>query len=254
MYVFQLTFNCLEDIDINTAQQALSELLDSYRYNGQIIGREFPIALSNGVFTVSLVCPDKDAFAEKYNSEMINLQLTQVTRLGLSFPEIELKGLESQSDFVDLCEQPKGYVLYTTFVQSCSPVRCTEHFSPVPLYKLPEEVRYRLVKWQESYGACDQIQMNELSEVEQVLVSQLSQSDSMLMTEAKEIGDLITLQTGVPVYRYLYRVGGDSLEAEQSRACPNCGGDWQLPSPLHGLFDFKCESCLLVSNVSWDWQ
>lgn len=254
MYVFQLTFKCLEDIDINTAQQALSDLLDSYRYNGQIIGREFPIALSNGIFTVSLVCPDKDAFAEKYNSEVINLQLSQLTRLGLSLPAIELKGLESQSDFVDLCEQLKGYVLYTTYVQSCSPVRCTEHFSPVPLYKLPDEVRYRLVKWQESYGACDQIQMNELTDIESATVSQLSEHNSMLMTEAKDIGKIITEQTGVPVYRYLYRVGGESLESEQSRSCPSCGGDWRLSSPLHDLFDFKCESCLLVSNLSWDWQ
>lgn len=117
-----------------------------------------------------------------------------------------------------------------------------------------EEVRYRLVKWQESYGACDQIQMNELVEIEQAAVSQMSEPNSMLMTEANDIGELITQKTAVPVYRYLYRVGGDSLESEQNRSCPSCGGDWQLPSPLHNLFDFKCDTCLLVSNLSWDWQ
>lgn len=30
----------------------------------------------------------------------------------------------------------------------------------------------------------------------------------------------------VPTYYYQYQVGGESLEQEQQRLCPSCGGQW----------------------------
>ncbi len=254
MYVCQLTFTCLDDIDLNTAQSCISALLDAYRYNGQIIGREFPITLTNDKFLVTFVCPEKDSLAVKYNNEEVNMKLQSLDVFDLSQPEFELMGLECQSDFSDICQQPKALILYSTFVQSCSPVRCFEHFSPVPLYKLPEQVRFDLLKWQETHGACDQIQMNELSQAETAVVEQISDPKSQLMVQGKSIAEKIQRQIGFPVYRYIYRVGGESLEQEQSRQCPSCGGDWKLESPMFELFDFKCDNCLLVSNISWDWQ
>ena len=254
MYVCQLTFTCLDDIDLNTAQSCISALLDAYRYNGQIIGREFPITLTNDKFLVTFVCPEKDSLAVKYNNEEVNIKLQSLDVFDLSQPEFELLGLECQSDFSDICQQPKALILYSTFVQSCSPVRCFEHFSPVPLYKLPEQVRFDLIKWQETHGACDQIQMNELSQAETAVVEQISDPKSQLMTQGKSIAEKIQQQTGIPVYRYVYRVGGESLEQEQNRQCPSCGGDWKLKSPMFELFDFKCDNCQLLSNISWDWQ
>lgn len=254
MYVCQLKFDCLDDVDISTAQQCISALLDAYRYNGQIIGREFPITLAQQQFTVTFVCPEKDALAIKNNNQEVDMKLGSLSTFDLSVPEFQLTGLESQSDFVDLCAEPKQMVLYSTFVQSCSPVRCLEHFSPIPLYKLPEATRHALIKWQESYGACDQIQMNELTEVEFAAVNQLSNPDSELMKRGRTLANEVSEQSKAQVYLYLYRVGGESLEQEKQRKCPSCGGEWLMPSPMFDLFNFKCDSCLLVSNISWDWQ
>ena len=254
MYVCCLTFDCFDDIDINTAQSCISALLDAYRYNGQVIGREFPITLTNSQFKVTLVCPEKDALAEKNNNQEVQMKLDALAVFDLSLPQVELLGLECQSDFSDMCLQPEALVLYSTFVQSCSPVRCLEHFSPVPIYKLPEEVRFDLVKWQESHAACDQIQMNELTSVEQSVVEQVSLPESQLMQQGREIANRITASLGIPVYIYLYRVGGKSLEDENKRTCPSCGSGWLLTEPMFELFDFKCDHCHLVSNISWDWQ
>ena len=254
MYVCQLSFDCIEDIEIATAQGAISALLDAYRYNGQIIGREFPISLSNSIITVTCVCPDKDALAIIYNDEKISEQLKQLAFWGLSTPKIEIVGLESQSDFVDLCNKPEALVLYSTFVQSCSPIRCLTHFSPIPLYRLPENVRYDLIKWQESYGAYDQIQMNGQKMFESAVVEELSNPNSELLSQGRAMATSIHQQSGSRVYIYLYRLGGESLAQEQQRKCPSCGEDWLLSSPLFDLFDFQCHNCLLVSNISWDWQ
>lgn len=254
MYVCQLSFECLVDLDISQAQSAISALLDEYRYNGQIIGREFPVILVDDHFDVIFVTPEQDSVAVKYNNNTVTQAFEAISQVGLALPSFKLLGLESQSDFSDQCHAPTSYVLYSTFVQSCSPVRCLEHFAPVPLYKLPENIRYDLVKWQESQAACDQLQMNEMIEVEPFMIEQLSDPSSELMLKGLAIGQRITEQLSVPMYRYLYRVGGESLRSEQARLCPGCGHEWALPNVMHNLFDFKCDDCLLVSNISWDWQ
>ena len=254
MYVGQLTIECLQDLEISQAQQAITELLEQYRYNGQIIGREFPLIFNGEYFSVIFVTPEQTSLDSVYNNQAVNNALADINQLGLSVLKFEVLGLESQSDFTDVCEPPTALILYTTFVQSCSPVRCAEHFSPVALHKLPENVRKPLVKWQESYAAYDQLQMNEMVETEQQTVFQLSNHNSELMQQGLVLANQISDTLNITVYRYLYRVGGESLEAEQERTCPNCKADWQQPTLLHGLFDFKCDDCLLVSNISWDWQ
>jgi predicted nucleic acid-binding Zn ribbon protein len=254
MYVCQLTFDCLDQVALDEGQSAISALMDEYRYNGQVIGREFPVILTGEQFQVVFVCPEQDSLAVANNNVEVTKAFEQVTLVGLSLPSFELKGLESQSDFVDLCQVPKALILYSTFVQSCSPVRCFEHFSPVPLYKLPQSVRKDLVKWQESYAACDQLQMNSLHEVEVAMVGQMSDWHSELNKQGRQLMAQIQEALNVPVYQYLYRVGGESLHSEQQRRCPSCGGDWTLPIAMHQIFDFKCDDCGLVSNISWDHQ
>lgn len=254
MYVCQLTFQCQQELALDTAQQAIGRLLEEYRYNGQIIGREFPVIWMGDHFEVVFVCPEQDSLAQQYTNEKVDEAFEALLALGLSVPSFEVKGLESQSDFVDVCETPNAYVLYSTFVQSCSPIRCFDHFAPVPIYKVPAKIRKSLVKWQESYAACDQLQMNEMTEVESHVVAQLSEPNSQLMLKGRELADEIQTATDAPVYLYIYRVGGESLESEKKRKCPSCGGDWVLSEALFGLFDFRCDNCQLLSNISWDWQ
>ena len=254
MYLCQLSFDCLIDVEIDEVQPLISALLDEYRYNGQIIGREFPLLINEGRFEALMVCPEQDSLAVQFNNEKVTQSYQAIVDAGLALPEFALKGLECQSDFSDICDQPGAYVLYSTYVQSCSPIRCMDHFSPVPLYKLPESCRKPLIKWQESQAGCDQLQMNELIAMESAAVRQLSNHDSELMAKGRQAIDIITAKTHIPVYLYLYRVGGESRELELKRKCPGCNSEWLLEQPMFGLFDFKCDVCQLVSNLSWDWQ
>ena len=261
MVVCQLRFVCHHELSLENAQSAISELFEAYRYNGQILGREFGLSLNNEAFECRLVCPEETALENKNDDDDVKAQKAALATLGISGPYVEIIGLETQSDFSDMCEEPKGYILYSTFVQSCSPVRCSEHFMPIPLYKLPSELRYDLIKWQESQAACDQLQMNalgaeasRLASVEQQMVAQLSHINSDLNVLGKRLTNAIESSTGKPSYLYLYRVGGDSHEAELNRLCPSCNKEWKLKQPLFELFDFKCSDCRLVSNVSWDFQ
>lgn len=116
MYVCQLRFNCVADVELSVAQTAISKLLDEYRYNGQIIGREFPVILVDGYFEVLFVCPEQDSVAVKYNTQQVTAAFEAVTKCGLSLPEFKLLGLESQSDFVDTCISPSPLVLYLSLI------------------------------------------------------------------------------------------------------------------------------------------
>ncbi|WP_162690496.1 DUF2310 family Zn-ribbon-containing protein, partial [Haemophilus influenzae] len=62
----------------------------------------------------------------------------------------------------------------------------------------------------------------------------------------------IEKETGIPTYYYLYRVGGQSLESEKSRCCPSCGANWALKNAIFDTLYFKCDTCRLVSNLSWN--
>lgn len=85
-------------------------------------------------------------------------------------------------------------------------------------------------------------------------MDEISNLDSDLSRRGKDIAKRVTCLTKKPVYYYLYRVGGTDKASELARKCPSCNSDWKLPESWFGLFDFKCEPCGLVSNISWDFQ
>lgn len=254
MLVYQLEFVALQDLKIDVMQQAISQLLEALRYNGQIFGREFSMAVNNEGVVVTVVCPEQDSLEKKWDDANVLACRRALQQLGVEWQCSDLMGLEGQSDFTDLCAKPKALILYSTYIQSCSPIRCAEHFMPIPLYKLPVEIRKPLVRWQEEHAALDQLQMNGYVALESECLKQLSEPDSVLIQKGHQIGQVISQQMGMAVYQYLYRVGGESLMAEQQRKCPSCDGEWALAKPLHDMFDFKCDTCLLVSNLSWNWQ
>ena len=92
------------------------------------------------------------------------------------------------------------------------------------------------------------------SAVSAAILKEMGEVDSKLYYRGSNLSKRIQSVTKVPTYYYLYRVAGISLEDEQQRKCPSCGGDWRLVSPLFDIFDFKCEPCQLVSNLSWDFK
>jgi predicted nucleic acid-binding Zn ribbon protein len=257
MYAAQLTFECYRDTTITAVEKAITSLIDSYYFNGQIVGREFPTIMKDGYFVTRVVCPQKDALQVNNNSEVVEHFSTKLSDAGLLQPKVKILGLDINSDSSDECEAPSWQILYTTFVHSCSPLRCGDHFSPIPLYTLPPIANgdfKTVLKWQQDWQACDQIQMNGALQAEFAVLEELTGFGSDLTRRGRDICKQIELKSKRPTYYYLYRVGGSSLQSETNRTCPGCEQNWQVDPPIHGVFSFKCDDCRLVSNLSWDFQ
>ena len=110
-----------------------------------------------------------------------------------------------------------------------------------------------LIKWQENWQACDQLQMNG-SVLEESALAQITDTQSTLFKHGYHLAQEIERHSSIPTYYYLYRIGGESREAELQSCCPLCKRNWTLSQPLFDFLYFKCDHCRLVSNLSWHWQ
>lgn len=256
MWVCELHFDCYQDAQLSQVEPAIRHYIDTLRYNGQVLGREFPTAMHAGWLTCRVVCPEQDSLHARYHNRQVELAISSLHQVGLTTPKITLKGQDLNSDTTDQCRDQSWQLLYTTYLHSCSPLRCGEHFSPIPLYQIPAVANgdfKKILRWQEDWEACDQLQMNG-SILEHAAVDEISDPHSRLSRRGQELAKRIEQLTQTPTFYYLYRVGGKSLNAELERPCPSCGQPWHLNEPLHDIFDFKCEPCRLVSNLSWDFK
>ena len=57
MFVVDLTFDCYQDTTLEQAEQAINRLVNALRFNGQIIGEEFPTVLKDGYFITRVMFP-----------------------------------------------------------------------------------------------------------------------------------------------------------------------------------------------------
>lgn len=134
-------------------------------------------------------------------------------------------------------------------------LRCDAGSGTVPLYLIPftetkqGELHDRVIWWASDYQACDRLQMNSRTGVRFGL-DQISKLDSSLSVRGREICGFISEAMGIPVYYYLFRFHCRSMAKERERKCPGCGGHWLLEEQIHDFFDFKCDSCRILSNVA----
>lgn len=256
MWVCELHFDCYQATSLDEAEPAIRQFIDALRYHGQIIGREFPTALHQDGLTTRVVCPEQDSLHPRYHSRQVELAISHLHQIGLTSPKVTIKGQDLNSDTTDPCSTWSWQLLYTTYLHACSPLRCGEHLAPIPLYQVPALANgdhKQILKWQEDWEACDQLQMNG-SILEHEALGEISAPNSRLSQRGRKLCKQLEAQSGIPTFYYLYRVGGDSLQTEENRPCPSCGQPWRLSTPLHDIFDFKCELCRLVANLSWDFK
>lgn len=259
MYLIE-TFFKLTSLENDVAEQSylLNALIDQWRYNGQIIGREIPLYLAeeNGQqgFAMRVICPEQDSLFPENNNTEVNRALVNAEKCGLIFDGFEIIGDDLNADQTAKNAYPKWQVLYTTHLQSCSPLHSGENFAPIPLYKQLQHqphLSQDVIKWQENWQACDQLQMNGAI-LEQQTLNEIANHQSTLAKHGRHLAQEIEKINHIPTYYYLYRVGGKSLENEQHRRCPECGGNWALSEPIFEIFHFKCDQCRLISNISWN--
>lgn len=257
MFVTELRFECFADTTISAAERAINQLLEAYRANGQVLGREFAVAFNNGEFRVRLLTPENNSLAHKYHSPWVKKALTELTQAKLLAPREKFIGQDINSE-VSNTDIPSWQLLYTSYVHMCSPLRSGDNLLPIPLYRIPATFNgdhKRIIRWQSEWQACDELQMAAATKAEFAALEELSSPASDLFRRGWDLRGRIEYITKIPTYYYLYRVGGQDLASEMARPCPRCGSqDWQLDQPLLDMFHFCCEPCRIVSNLSWDHQ
>ncbi|WP_386686569.1 Zn-ribbon-containing protein [Lonepinella sp. MS14437] len=235
----------------------LAELIDEWRYNGQILGREIPVFKAEQEdqfgFGIKVICPEQHSLLPEHNNSEVNRCLENLEKCGVFLQSFQIVADDLMSDQTNQ-NDPTWQVLYTTYLRSSSPVVNGDNLAPIPLYKIAQNqphLSLDLIKWLEDWQACDQLQMNG-SVLEKSALLEISDINSHLTKHGRALCQEIEQATNVPTYYYLYRIGGDNLSAEQQRRCPCCGGEWRLNTPIADVFYFKCDHCRLVSNLSWN--
>ncbi|MDV7105022.1 Zn-ribbon-containing protein [Vibrio sp. TH_r3] len=255
MYGVELQFDCFANTTISAVDKGINSLLEALRYNGQILGREFPIVMGEGVFSVRVVCPEEDSLHPDNHSNFVIHCIAQLADVCLLAPKVRILGQDINSEQAAQDNKSSWQVLYTTYVHTCSPLRCGDTLLPIPLYRNAATFNgdhKAVIKWQTEWQACDEIQMAGGCKAEHAALTEITHLESDLSRRGWDLRGRIEFLSKIPTYYYLYRVGGESLAAEKERKCPKCGGEWLLNEPLHDVFYFKCDDCRLVSNISWD--
>lgn len=255
MYATELIFECFDNTTVSAVDKAINGLMEALRYNGQILGREFPIAMGEGVFSVRVVCPEENSLHPDNHSDYVNYTIGLLSEASLLAPKVRILGRDINSEQAAEEKSPEWQVLYTTYVHTCSPLRSGETLLPIPLYRNPPTLNgdhKSVIKWQTEWQACDELQMAGGCKAEHAALKEITTVDSDLFRRGWDLRGRIEYITKIPTYYYQYRVGGVSLQSEKERKCPKCGGEWLLDEPLHDIFYFKCDNCRIVSNISWD--
>lgn len=255
MYVAELTFRVIQDTSLPKAEQAIRHYLEQLIFQGQILGREWPTYWQGEQFVSRLILPAADALQHKHHSDAGKQALQGLNQAGLGLPKLTVLGEDLLSNHTDPCHCPDALVLYTRFAINNSPLYCAEHFAPLPLYKIPNANGFEaLIRWQLQYQALDEVQMQQQSVLQKPAERALQQPNSRLNQQGRRLARQLSRQLARPIYYALYSGSSNDCNTEQYRRCPQCQRDWRLSSPWHDLFDFRCEHCLLVSNIAWQCQ
>lgn len=256
MYLAELRFKVIADTDFDQAEAAIRRYMEALIFNGQTLGREFPTAWQQDCFVSRIVLPATEALQQQYHSQRGLAALQQLATAGLGYPQLNVLGMDLMSNHTDPCASAPYYILYSRFNDTCSPLRCGEHFAPVPLYLLPAAAgdHEALIRWQLQYQALDEIQMQQSRVLRRSAERSLQQLHSQLNRQGRQLANTLARLSQKPVYYTLYSGSSNNCALEADKACPGCGGAWRLAQPLHQLFDFKCDRCHLLSNIAWDCQ
>lgn len=256
MYVAELKFKVIADTDFTSAESAIRRYLETLIFNGQALGREFPTAWQQDNFCTRIVIPEQHALQQPFHSKRGIKALQHLSEAGLAYPQSAVLGMDLMSQHTDPCPTPPFLLLYSRFNDTCSALRCGEHFAPVPVYKLQtdSEDHEALIRWQLQYQALDEVQMQHSRVLNKAAERSLQQINSVLNRQGRKLARQYERLNQLPVFYALYSGSSKDCAVEATKCCPGCGQNWRLAEPLHQIFDFKCEQCRLVSNIAWDCQ
>jgi predicted nucleic acid-binding Zn ribbon protein len=255
MNTAQLFFRARRTNNDETALDKVQGYLAALIHNGQIACDHTPMANVKGGYLVVASLPEAGALGERFGNKWVRRAIRELAAVGVAGPVVTQLGFDPESRVPCPCRKRPSLILFTTFMHIGSPVRCGACFGPVPLYKLPatsDGGNYQdLLSWQDTYQAFDWLFIGT-GPGERFAHDQLARYDSPLSKDGRELARKLEKKLRIPVSYYLSKHFGRSDEAERKRKCPSCGKSWLRREPLHGVFDFECRRCRLLSNVAFD--
>ena len=259
MYTQEISIEINNPVDYDEVNDKMCDFAGCVVTNGQ---RQWYLNASyfdgnRFVWVVSTL--EKNSLAPKYDNFYVKKYRKELEKLCGSKLKVRLLGENPyHASKICTCKKPSCYVLFTDYCSDGSPISCGDCDGFVPLYKLPgipdplgRPTHYDALKWQILYKACDELQM-ACGFAERWGMKQMQDADSGLSQEGRELCRKLEELTCVPVYYYLYNYRRISRKRDCERPCPDCGGDWLLEERWHTLYDFCCEKCRLVSNISFE--
>ncbi|KKO47353.1 nucleotide-binding protein [Arsukibacterium ikkense] len=256
MYLAELTYKVIANTHFSRAEAAIRAFSEALIFNGNMLGREMPTAWQQDRFSSRLVIPATDALQRTNLSSRALQAEQQLMAAGLAYPQLQVLGMDIMSQHTS--NQPvEALLLFTTFSDNCSPLRNMADLAPLPLYQWqPADGgdHENLIRWQIQFQALDEIQQQQQRVLQKTAENSLQQYHSVLNRQGRQLATKISQRNTLPVYYALYSGSSTDCHADATKRCPGCGADWQLSTPLLALFDFKCDSCCLVSNIAWECQ
>jgi predicted nucleic acid-binding Zn ribbon protein len=252
MLVYKIVARREREFSDEAQFEAFDQLLGAYRLDGHVLGRDLIAVSLKGHLESYVLVPANDAFQPQSMNEWIQKQRDKAKLVGLSEPDTVQIGNDPSEPGACECTNSGSLILFTTYLEIQSPVRCGDCFLPVPLYRLPrfESGEFvEVISWASAYKSCDSLFMGS-STGERFGYREMSRANSSLSLRGRAICKHFEEGTGKPSYYYLHRYYGRSRSVEASRECPGCRQQWLLKEKWHSLFDFRCETCRLVSCLS----
>jgi len=253
MYIQEVSIKINSEFNKDELVDEFNLLLKFYRDNGQTQGKIEPEYISEGKMFEVPFTMEVDSLNKKHNNNYVNRQIEKIETLCNSKIAFKTLGKNYDNNTGPCeCKNPRFYILFTNFLTILSPIICGSCDRAIPLYRLPmyEDDGYLpILSWESNYKACDTLQMN--CEVgERWATNQMSAHNSQLSIQGREICKRIEVLTGKPTFYYLYNYRKLSVAKDRQRKCPSCGQDWLLKKRLHNFYDFKCDTCKLISTLT----
>ncbi len=236
-------------------KEPLEDIADLYlsclSKQGQICGEYF-LTWIKGRLVAHVNLAGPDAFALKHHSHYGKRYLRSVIK---SFgKEPVWKVLEDVvSTITPTWKQAPFLYLFTHAFDWKPPISRSDGKSIIPTYLLPisSEQKESLFFWQDSYRLHDDLWIKS-GALEIPAYRQLANPDSDLSETGRRLCRNIEEATRIPTFYYLSRYWARP-KGEEKRRCPGCGGSWRTESLGKDRsfkdFDFKCDSCRLVSHL-----
>ncbi len=260
MYIQEISIKLQE----NTKKEKISEIIEEfdlltgfYRGSGQTQGKIASqyITLNNDKIVYLPFTLEKKSLDKTYNNYYVNKQIDKIEKICQASFQFKTLGTDNYQPCCT-CEKTDFYILITNFITILSPLRCGNCHKSVPLYKIPIYYDYGympILSWETNYNVCDTLQMN--CEVgEKWALKQMQEVNSQLSKQGLAICKKIAELTQIPTYYYLHNYRKIKYKKNQqsqlSQSCPMCKSEWDLFEKIHNFYDFKCDTCMLISTIS----